>query len=156
MRIAKSKDFINELPICPKCQKPGHRSCSSLVEKENGRRYLHSTWTCEACGGKYTADIDLDSDKPDETPTIPVIGAKPMLVILLLMCFLSLLSGCSITQQCRVVERCYSVEDLPEGICLFTVRSKVGWYLQFEDSCYKWQPGDSVLYKDGYLHLQKQ
>lgn len=154
MRQAKSKEFINELPVCPKCQKPGDRNCSSLMEIENGRRYLHSKWTCGTCGYNYTADINLDSDKPAEVPPepVPFIGnfVKPLVIFLIL-----LLTGCSIQQQCRVIDRCYSAEDLPDGVCLFTVRSKVGWYLQFEDSCYKWQPGDSVLYKNGYLHLTK-
>ena len=64
MGTFKSRDSINEIPVCPKCQKPTHRTCRSWMEKENGRRYIHSKWTCGECDCKYTADIDLDSDSP--------------------------------------------------------------------------------------------
>lgn len=81
MRQAKSKEFIDEIPICPKCQKPGDASCNSLMERENDRRYLHSKWKCGQCGYNYTADIDLDSDKPaEESAPVPFIGnfIKPL------------------------------------------------------------------------------
>lgn len=57
----KSKDAINEIPLCPKCQKPTDRRCHSWMERENGVKYLHSEWTCEGCKTKYTAKLNLDN-----------------------------------------------------------------------------------------------
>lgn len=59
MAHKKSRDVLNEIPVCPRCQKPTHRSCESQDVRSNK---IYSTWKCEGCNGKFTANIDLDSE----------------------------------------------------------------------------------------------
>ena len=65
--------------------------------------------------------------------------------------------GCGISQPCTVVNRSYTTAyaPLPPCICEYTVRSRVGWYMNFQDSCHRHKVGDTLFYANKYINYDR-